>query len=218
MREEMKALRAEVERLRAEVEQQHKGTASADAGTTERSDPAVAPAVTGPSASSLDVPSLTAANFSKPLAVATSGQPAVPAAISTADVPAKKTKIDPFSDVDWTWLNGNPRTKEAAFDSKFFTPEIRADVSYTYDFNKPVDNSMGGSSEIFRSNEIQLEQLGIGGDFHYDNVRARFMTQYGMYSDNDAAQRRHSRQRANGILTLPTAIFPKLMADITSTC
>jgi len=42
-------------------------------------------------------------------------------------------------------------------------------------FNKPIDDSMGGSSELFRSNEIQLEQLGIGGDFHYDNVRARFM-------------------------------------------
>ena len=97
-------------------------------------------------------------------------------------VPTKKPKIDPFSDSDWTWLNGNPRNKDVAFDSKFFTPEIRADVTYTYDFNKPVDNSMGGSSELFRSNEIQLEQLGLGGDFHYDNVRARFMTQFGMYS------------------------------------
>ena len=38
---------------------------------------------------------------------------------------------------------------------------------------------IGGSSELFRSNEIQLEQLGIGGDFHLDNVRARFMTQFG---------------------------------------
>jgi hypothetical protein len=94
----------------------------------------------------------------------------------------KKVKIAPFSDWDWTWLNGNPRTKDAAFDSKFFTPEIRADVTYTYDFNKPIDDSMGGSSELFRSNEIQLEQLGIGGDFHYDNIRARFMTQFGMYS------------------------------------
>jgi hypothetical protein len=49
---------------------------------------------------------------------------------------------------------------------------------------------MGGSSELFRSNEIQLEQLGIGGDFHLDNVRARFMTQFGEYSEatirNDA--------------------------------
>jgi hypothetical protein len=105
-----------------------------------------------------------------------------PQAESAALPPEKKAKIDPFSDWDWTWLNGNPRNKEAAFDSKFFTADIRADVTYTYDFNKPVDNSMGGSSEIFRSNEIQLEQLGIGGDFHWENVRARLMTQFGMYS------------------------------------
>jgi hypothetical protein len=101
---------------------------------------------------------------------------AVPAAA------APKEKIAPFSDSDWTWLNGNPRNKDTAFDSKFFTPEIRADITYTYDFNKPIDDSMGGSSELFRSNEIQLEQLGIGGDFHLDNVRARFMTQFGNYS------------------------------------
>ena len=97
-------------------------------------------------------------------------------------MPTKKAKIEPFSDWDWTWLNGNPRNKDVAFDTKFFTPEIRADVTYTYDFNHPADNSMGGSSELFRHNEIQLEQLGLGGDFHWDNVRARFMTQFGMYS------------------------------------
>jgi hypothetical protein len=96
--------------------------------------------------------------------------------------PDKNKKIDPFSDADWTWLNGNPRTKDIFWDSKFFTPEIRADVTYTYDFNHPTDHSMGGSSEIFRTNEVQVEQLGVGGDFHYDNVRARLMTQFGMYS------------------------------------
>ncbi|HEX3683281.1 MAG TPA: outer membrane beta-barrel protein [Bryobacteraceae bacterium] len=105
--------------------------------------------------------------------------------------PATVDNFTPFADYDWTWLNGNPRTKGLAFDSKFFTPEIRADLTYTYDFNKPIDDSMGGSSELFRSNEIQLEQLGIGGDFHWDNVRARFMTQFGEYSTatvrNDAS-------------------------------
>jgi Putative beta-barrel porin-2, OmpL-like. bbp2 len=101
---------------------------------------------------------------------------------SASAAPTKPEKIAPFSDWDWTWLNGNPRNKDTAWDSKFFTPEIRADVTYNYDFNKPIDNSMGGSSELFRSNEIQLEQLGVGGDFHYDNVRARLMTQFGMYS------------------------------------
>jgi hypothetical protein len=120
----------------------------------------------------------------------------------SAGVSTKKQKIDPFSDWDWTWLNGNPRNKDVAFDSKFFTPEIRADITYNYDFNKPIDNSIGGSSEIFRSNEIQLEQLGIGGDFHYDNVRARFMTQFGNYS---ATTPRNDPSPAKGQWDLDTA-------------
>jgi hypothetical protein len=109
------------------------------------------------------------------------GPAAAPAPQAEATPPAVDL-VTPFADWDWTWLNGNPRNHDTAFDSKFFTPEIRADLTYTYDFNKPKDNSMGGSSELFRSNEIQLEQLGIGGDFHWDNVRARFMTQFGGYS------------------------------------
>jgi hypothetical protein len=106
--------------------------------------------------------------------------PTTPPAQAPAE--AKVAKIEPFSDADWTWLNGNPRTKEIFWDSKFFTPEIRADAVYVYDFNHPTDHSMGGSSELFRSQELQLTQLGVGGDFHYDNVRARLMTQFGMYS------------------------------------
>jgi hypothetical protein len=117
--------------------------------------------------------------------------PAAPATAATTPESASWTKaatevppakIEPFSDADWTWLNGNPRTKETFWDTKFFTPEIRADTVYVFDFNRPTDHSMGGSSELFRSQEVQLTQLGVGGDFHYDNVRARLMTQFGMYS------------------------------------
>src|SRR5262249_15290913 len=36
-------------------------------------------------------------------------------------VTQNKQKAEPFAFADWTWLNGNPRTKEPAFDSKFFT-------------------------------------------------------------------------------------------------
>jgi Putative beta-barrel porin-2, OmpL-like. bbp2 len=103
-------------------------------------------------------------------------------------------KTEPFAFADWTWLNGNARTKTPAFDSKFFTPEIRADVDYIYDFAHPKDDTISGSSEVFRAGEIQLTQLGVGGDFHYDNVRARLMTQFGMYSQttprNDASTAR----------------------------
>jgi hypothetical protein len=108
---------------------------------------------------------------------------------------------EPFAFADWTWLNGNPRTKEPAFDSKFFTPEIRADVAYHYDFNHPKDDTIGGSSEVFRSNEISLTHLGIGGDFHYDHVRARVLSQIGLYSTatprNDASYSRGQWQLDN---------------------
>jgi hypothetical protein len=116
------------------------------------------------------------------------------ALVSESAPAAKKPPAEPFAFADWSWLNGNPRTKEAAFDSKFFTPEIRADVDYTYDFNHPADDTIGGSSEVFRSNEVNVTQLGVGGDFHFDNVRARLMTQFGLYSTttprNDASYSR----------------------------
>jgi HAMP domain-containing protein len=212
MRDELKALRAEVERLRAEVEQQ-RGTPANDRSAVSS---APTPERTGPGPT---VPAVTAANLASPTPAtnapaATGGmtvaaQPASPSSPSPSSstqspdtTSTKREKIDPFSDWDWTWLNGNPRTKEAAFDSKFFTPEIRADITYTYDFNKPVDNTISGSSEIFRSNEIQLEQLGLGGDFHYDNVRARFMTQFGMYS---ATTPRNDPSPAKGQWDLDTA-------------
>src|SRR6267154_669074 len=107
---------------------------------------------------------------------------------------AKTPATEPFAFADFTWLNGNARTKESPMDTKFFTPEIRADVDYIYDFNHPKDNTISGSSEVFRANEVQVTQLGVGGDFHYDDVRARLMTQFGMYSTttprNDASPSR----------------------------
>ena len=161
---ELEAMKKRIEQLEAQLQKRNgQGTVSAAEGTETASQ--------GPNGPEVH---LAAASFAQP-SCSTAGETA-------AAAPTKKQKIEPFSDWDWTWLNGNPRNKDVAFDSKFFTPEIRADITYTYDFNKPIDNSIGGSSEIFRSNEIQLEQLGLGGDFHYDNVRARFMTQFGMYS------------------------------------
>src|SRR5271155_3786164 len=118
---------------------------------------------------------------------ASAGSPAsqdqtTPTNVAQVATNGKPGNVEPFSDADWTWLNGNPRTKDIYWDTKFFTPEIRVDTNYVSDFNHPTDHSIGGSSELFRSSEVQLEQLGIGGDFHYDDVRGRFMTQLGMYS------------------------------------
>ena len=136
-------------------------------------------------------------------------QPQGESTTSATTPPEKPEKAEPFAFADWTWLNGTPRTKTPAFDSKFFTPEIRADVDYIYDFRHPKDDTIGGSSEVFRANEIQVTQLGVGGDFHYDNVRARLMTQFGMYSTttprNDASPSRGQWDLANAYRYLTEA-------------
>ncbi len=165
----LEAMEARIEQLEAELKARP-GTAEpaqvkvVEAGWSSSSASAAAPA---PAAASTATP---------PIQVITKAQS------EPAPTQADPGKVEPFSDADWTWLNGNPRTKDIFWDTKFFTPEIRVDTNYVFDFNHPTDHSIGGSSELFRSQEVQLEQLGIGGDFHWDNVRGRFMTQFGMYS------------------------------------
>src|ERR1700729_99523 len=101
---------------------------------------------------------------------------------------------EPFAFADFTWLNGNACTKDTPYATKYFTAEIRSDVSYTYDFRHPQDDTIVGSSEAFWSSEVTLTDHGLGGDFHLNNVRARFLSQIGLYATatprNDASPAR----------------------------
>jgi hypothetical protein len=97
----------------------------------------------------------------------------------------------PFAVGDIGWMNGNTREKSPIFDTKFFTPEIRFDMNYLYSGNHPLDHTIVGSTEEFRSGEFQIEQVSFGGDFHWNNVKARFLSMFGMFSTttprNDAS-------------------------------
>jgi hypothetical protein len=91
-----------------------------------------------------------------------------PDRVVPAPAPADAKRTEPFAFADFSWL--------------------------TYSYNHPRDDTITGSSEVFRSGELQVTQLGVGGDFHADNVRGRLMTQFGMYSQatprNDASPAR----------------------------
>ncbi len=197
--QELQTMRKRIEQLEAQLKAQ--STAKSDTTSTDAAEgletarQSLVAAGTEPVVSPAMTPSIATASIS-------AQKPATPAA-------ATSEKSAPFAFADFTWLNGNPRTETPAFDSKFFTPEIRADVDYTYDFRHPKDDTIGGSSEIFRASEVQITQLGIGGDFHYDNVRARFMTQYGMYSTttprNDSSYSRGQWDLANAYRYLSEA-------------
>src|SRR5215831_16281384 len=178
----------QLERRVAELESKTQpATPGVPAATVESKPPTAGTAMVASVATSADPNSIEIAKNPGP----TVSRQAVEKGKSAAGA---QEKAAPFAFADFTWLNGNARTKEVPLDTKFFTPEIRADVDYIYDFHHPKDNTIGGSSEVFRANEVQVTQMGIGGDFHYDNVRARVMTQFGMYSQttprNDASPSR----------------------------
>ena len=137
-------------------------------------------------------------------APALAAAPAAPAAPTAAQMaamipealqtPAPAPEVDlqtPFAVGDIGWMNGNTREKAPIFDTKFFTPEIRLDMNYLQSFNHPIDHTIVGSTEEFRSGEFQIEQVSLGGDFHWENVKARFLSMFGMFATttprNDAS-------------------------------
>lgn len=89
---------------------------------------------------------------------------------------------EPFAFGDFTWLNGNGRVKNPVIDTPYFTGTFFIDSHYTYDFNHPKDHTIDGTTELGRAQEFQVQDIGIGGDFHYQNVRGRIMTQLGLMS------------------------------------
>ena len=108
--------------------------------------------------------------------------------------PTSPPAAEPFAFADFTWMNGNSRQHENLIENKYFTGEFLGDINYIYDFAKPKDHTLDGATSAGRTQEVQVQQLGLGGDFHYQNVRGRLMTQFGMYSTmtprNDASPSR----------------------------
>jgi len=117
--------------------------------------------------------------------------PSIPEALQSPD-PAPAVDNFTFGAYgDFTWLNGTPRNKDTVLDTKYFTPEVRFDTHYMEDFNQPIDHTIVGATESFRSGEVQLEQISVGGDFHWQNVRGRVLYMSGLFATttprNDAS-------------------------------
>jgi hypothetical protein len=107
----------------------------------------------------------------------------IPEALQSPDAAPEHDTVTPWADVGYVgWMNGTPREKDPIFDTKFFTPEVRFDAHYVQSMNHPRDHTIDGSTEEFRSGEFQLEQVSFGGDFHWHNVKARFLSMYGLFS------------------------------------
>jgi hypothetical protein len=116
----------------------------------------------------------------------------IPEALQEPDPAPENDTKTPWADIGYVgWMNGTSREKAPIFDTRFFTPEIRFDMNYLQSLNHPHDHTIVGSTEEFRSGEFQIEQVSFGGDFHWENVRARFLSMFGMFATttprNDAS-------------------------------
>jgi Putative beta-barrel porin-2, OmpL-like. bbp2/Carboxypeptidase regulatory-like domain len=127
------------------------------------------------------------------VALAPAPVPTVPEALQAPAAPTSDIDLKtPWANVGYVgWMNGTPREQSPIFDTKFFTPEFRFDSNYLQSANHPIDHTIVGSTEEFRSGEFQIEQVSFGGDFHWENVRARFLALFGDFSTttprNDAS-------------------------------
>jgi len=89
---------------------------------------------------------------------------------------------EPYAWGDFTWLNGNDRRHTQLLDSKYFTGRFLLDINYTASNQHPIDQTVVGSTALARDNTFQVSVAAIGGDFHYDNVRASLLLQLGTRS------------------------------------
>jgi hypothetical protein len=150
------------------------------------------------SANAQDIDTSTATQAAPNLQV----QPSAPVAPSPTDTPKSTGEVAPkppetpapFGFADFSWVPGNYGASDRPFSFGPFTGEFRVDTVYHYSFAKPKDDTISGSSEVFRHGEFQVTQLGIGGDFYWKGVMGRLMTQFGMYAfttpRNDASPAR----------------------------
>jgi len=181
------AMMARIDELEAELKAKSAPPAPAASAQPGLPSPArhgdlLATTTNDPSQIPLVPASLTKPDLSKTVASATGPAGQQTQAVPPPAAPPAVDNQTPFAFADFTWLNGTPRNKDVAFDTPFFTPEIRFDTNFINDFNQPIDHTMGGSTEEFRNGEFQVEDIGIGGDFHWQNVRGRVMFMDGLFA------------------------------------
>jgi hypothetical protein len=156
------------------------------AGKSTRSDLVMNVGPTGPASGAPATAAVAGAPAVAPATTAAATAAAVAAVVPEAlqapePAPADDTQT-PFAVGDLGWMNGTGRGTTPIFDTKFFTPEVRFDVNYLQSFNHPNDHTIVGSTEEFRSGEFQIEQVSLGGNFHWHNVQARFLSMFGMFA------------------------------------
>ena len=118
---------------------------------------------------------------SPPAAPSPAPTPAPPAPVA-ATAPTPNPHPAPFAFADFGWMNGQSRQIDFPMAGPILNPMFTIDAGYNYEFSRPVDHTIVGSTSAGRHNEFQIMHLGLGTDVNYKGARGRLMTQLGLYA------------------------------------
>jgi hypothetical protein len=117
-----------------------------------------------------------------PPAPATAAPPAAAAPAAAPKQDPMAPGAPPFGFADWGWMNGQSRQVDFPLAGQVLNPMFTIDAGYNWEFSRPVDHTIVGSTSSGRHNELQIMHLGLGTDVNYKGARGRLMTQLGLYS------------------------------------
>ena len=150
----------------------------------DTSDPVLTASTAPPPAGAFDPPAAAGTGDPQQAPPNSTKMGAPPAGIQgpAEPAPAAPAPVDnqtPFAYADFTWMNAVPRNHDSVLDGKYFSGEFRVDTNYIYDYNHPIDHTLGGTTEGTRTGEVVLQALNVGGDFHWDHMQGRILMQIG---------------------------------------
>jgi hypothetical protein len=100
-----------------------------------------------------------------------------------APAPASDEAPVPFAYGDFTWLNGYDRRHKALLDTDLVHPVFLADTNWTHSFNRPIDQTVVGSTSLFHDDQVELLDMGIGADLQSATkgtyMRGKILLQFG---------------------------------------
>lgn len=156
------------------------------------------------------VPRLDATVPPPPVAVGTPPAPASEAGLLDAPSAEKGAETPSAAPAeDYAWVSSNYGPSEHPLVAGPFTFELRLDSALHYSAAQPRDDTIAGSSEVFRHGELQLTHVAFGGNVEHRRVQARLMLQLGLYAQttprNDASPARGQWQLDNALRYLTEA-------------
>src|SRR5258708_3667965 len=95
----------------------------------------------------------------------------------------------PFSELDWSWMNGQNNQPQSLLGMGPLTWSVYLDAYYAFQFHQPIDHTIFPTTVAPRHNEISLNMAALGFEITgLDGPIGRLTIQYGSNIETTTGQ------------------------------